>query len=87
MDVDIFAMISFSGSGVGGNAPGRPTATSRSSGVVGCDDSGPLPGVGGRAIAGERGGESGGAGMLVPAVSEKSTGESVKNDFRAGRVL
>lgn len=41
---------------------------------VGCDDSGPLPGVGGR---GDSGGESSGAGIDVPSVSEKLMGVSV----------
>lgn len=46
-----------------------------SSAEVGCDDKGPPPAVGGRAEAsGEAGGVSGGAGMFVPAVREKSTG-------------
>jgi len=41
---------------------------------VGCDDSGPLPGVGGRGVLG---GESSGAGIEVPSVSEKLIGASV----------
>ena len=41
---------------------------------VGCDDSGPFPGVGGRGLSG---GESGGAGIDVPSVSEKLMGVSV----------
>lgn len=41
---------------------------------VGCDDSGPLPGVGGR---GESGGLSSGAGIEVPSVREKLMGASV----------
>lgn len=41
---------------------------------VGCDDSGPLPGVGGRGVSG---GLSSGAGICVPSVSEKLTGVSV----------
>lgn len=42
---------------------------------VGCDDSGPLPGVGGRGVSG---GLSSGAGIWVPSVREKLTGVSVK---------
>lgn len=42
---------------------------------VGCDESGPLPGVGGRGVSG---GESSGAGMEVPSVREKSMGVSVR---------
>jgi hypothetical protein len=42
---------------------------------VGCDDSGPLPGVGGRGVCG---GESGGAGIEVPSVREKLMGVSVR---------
>lgn len=41
---------------------------------VGCEDRGPLPGVGGR---GDSGGESGGAGIEVPSVREKLMGVSV----------
>lgn len=41
---------------------------------VGCDDSGPLPGVGGRGVSG---GLSRGAGIWVPSVSEKLMGVSV----------
>jgi hypothetical protein len=41
---------------------------------VGCDDSGPFPGVGGRGVSG---GESSGAGIDVPSVSEKLMGSSV----------
>lgn len=41
---------------------------------VGCEESGPLPGVGGRGVSG---GESGGAGIEVPSVSEKLMGASV----------
>jgi hypothetical protein len=41
---------------------------------VGCDDRGPLPGVGGRGLSG---GESGGAGIEVPSVREKLMGVSV----------
>ena len=41
---------------------------------VGCDDSGPFPGVGGR---GDSGGLSSGAGIDVPSVKEKLMGESV----------
>lgn len=42
---------------------------------VGCDDRGPLPGVGGRGVSG---GESSGAGMEVPSVREKLTGVRVR---------
>jgi hypothetical protein len=41
---------------------------------VGCDDKGPFPGVGGR---GDSGGESSGAGIDVPSVSEKLIGVRV----------
>lgn len=41
---------------------------------VGCDDSGPCPGVGGRGVWG---GLSSGAGMVVPSVREKLIGVSV----------
>ncbi len=41
---------------------------------VGCDESGPLPGVGGRGVSG---GESSGAGIEVPSVREKLIGASV----------
>lgn len=41
---------------------------------VGCDERGPLPGVGGRGVSG---GESGGAGIEVPSVREKLMGVSV----------
>ena len=54
--------------------------------VVGCELSGPPPAVGGRErvlgrdrrtlSTGETGGESGGAGMFVPDVREKSTGRT-----------
>lgn len=86
VDVDTFAIAvsSFSGSGVGGNAPGTV------SGVVGCEFKGPPPGVGGRAVyaAGVSGGVStcAGAGISVPAVREKSTGLSVRNDLRWSRL-
>lgn len=40
---------------------------------VGCEERGPLPGVGGRGVSG---GESGGAGIEVPSVRLKLTGES-----------
>ena len=79
VDVDTFAIAvsSFSGSGVGGKAPGNT-----GSGLVGCEFKGPPPAVGGRAVyvAGVSGGVStcAGAGMLVPAVREKSTGVSVR---------
>lgn len=49
----------------------------------GWEDRGPPPAVGGRAeLAGEWGGESGGAGILVPAVREKSTGVRERMDLR-----
>lgn len=41
---------------------------------MGCDERGPLPGVGGRGVSG---GESSGAGIEVPSVSEKLMGASV----------
>lgn len=66
---DVCAKLSFSGSGVGGNAPGM------SLGFVGCEVKGPPPGVGGLPeLTGESGGESRGAGISVPAVREYSTG-------------
>jgi len=43
---------------------------------VGCDESGPLPGVGGRGES-SCGGDSGGAGMDVPSVREKLIGVRV----------
>jgi len=72
VEVDIFASASVSGSGVGGKME-----LWMSSAEVGCDDKGPPPAVGGRAERtgdGDSGGVSGGAGMFVPAVREKSTG-------------
>ena len=79
VDVDTFtiSMSSFSGSGVGGKAPGI------GSGLVGCEFSGPPPAVGGRGVyvAGVSGGVSmgvTGAGIFVPAVREKFTGVSVR---------
>jgi hypothetical protein len=42
---------------------------------VGCDERGPLPGVGGRGVSG---GESGGAGIEVPSVREKLIGVRVR---------
>lgn len=48
---------------------------------VGCDESGPLPGVGGRGVSG---GESSGAGIEVPSVSEKLMGASVNGLNLAG---
>ena len=50
---------------------------------MGCDDSGPLPGVGGRGVSG---GESGGAGIEVPSVREKLMGVSV-NGLYLGAVM
>ena len=79
-EVDIFAKASFSGSGVGGSV-----ALRMSSAEVGCDERGPPPAVGGRASGigeGDLGGVSGGAGMLVPSVREKSTGVRVRKDLR-----
>lgn len=77
VEVDIFANVLVSRSGVGGKK-----LLWMSSADVGCDDNGPPPAVGGRAETsgeGDReedsaGGVSGGAGMFVPAVKEKSTG-------------
>jgi hypothetical protein len=46
---------------------------------VGWDDSGPLPGVGGR--GGSSGGESGGAGIEVPSVREKLIGVRVSGEY------
>jgi hypothetical protein len=76
VEVDIFASVSVSRSGVGGKK-----LVWMSSAEVGCDDNGPPPAVGGRADEsgeedreGDMGGVSGGAGMFVPAVREKSTG-------------
>lgn len=80
-----FASSSVSGSGVGGKAL-RLT----SSAEVGCDERGPPPAVGGRALRtgeGDLGGVSGGAGMFVPAVREKSTGVSVRKDLRLEAIL
>lgn len=50
---------------------------------VGCEDSGPWPGVGGRGVSG---GESGGAGIEVPSVREKLTGVSC-NGFHLPTML
>lgn len=62
-DMVVSAGRCFSGSGVGGKAPGME--------FVGCEERGPPPGVGGRwSNAGVIGGESGGGGMLVPEVKE-----------------
>ena len=45
--------------------------SSRSAGgVVGCDDKGPPPGVGGSTSDGERPGDDAGGGILVPSVRE-----------------
>lgn len=72
-ELDRFADSSFSGSGVGGNSPGMSSAD------VGCDERGPPPAVGGRAEArGDFGGVYRGAGMLVPAVRERSMGLRVR---------
>lgn len=70
-----------SASGVGGQAPGRVAVERGISSLVGCDDKGPPPEVGGRdrrgllfclwsSGRGDGGGESSGAGMLVPWVRE-----------------
>lgn len=62
-DMVVSAGRGFSGSGVGGKAPGME--------LVGCEERGPPPGVGGRwSNAGDMGGESSGGGMLVPEVKE-----------------
>lgn len=78
-------LFSRSGSGVGGRAPGMGIIS-----FVGCELSGPPPAVGGleRVFGRDRrtlstgdsdtGGESSGAGMLVPDVREKSTGRTDK---------
>lgn len=50
---------------------------------MGCDERGPLPGVGGRGVWG---GESRGAGIEVPSVSEKLIGASVNGLNLAGIV-
>lgn len=81
VEVDIFARPSLSGSGVGG----RAVALRISSAEVGCEERGPPPAVGGRAVRtgdGDLGGVSGGAGIFVPAVREKSTGVRVRKDLR-----
>ena len=82
VEVDIFASGSFSlsGSGVGGSV-----ALRMSSAEVGWDERGPPPAVGGRASGiyegeGDLGGVSGGAGMFVPSVREKSTGVRVRKE-------
>lgn len=80
VEVDIFVRTSCSGSGVGGKFTLR-----MSSAEVGCEERGPPPAVGGRASGigeGDLGGVSGGAGMFVPAVREKSTGVRVRKDLR-----
>ena len=81
LEVDIFVKVSFSGSGVGGSS----VALQMSSAEVGCEERGPPPAVGGRASGigeGDLGGVSGGAGMFVPSVREKSTGVRVRKDLR-----
>lgn len=80
LEVDIFASCSFSGFGVEGRV-----ALRMSSAEVGCEERGPPPAVGGRASGigeGDLGGVTGGAGMFVPAVREKSTGVRVRKDLR-----
>lgn len=59
------------------------TTSARSpGGVVGCEDNGPPPGVGGSTSEGDRLGEAGG-GMSVPSVKEKLTGVTFrKYDLR-----
>lgn len=77
VEVDIFASVLVSRSGVGGKK-----LLWISSADVGCDDNGPPPAVGGRAVTsgeGDReddwgGGVVNGAGIEVPSVREKSTG-------------
>ena len=51
---------------------------------VGCEDSGPLPGVGGRGVSG---GESGGAGIEVPSVREKLMGVSVSGWYLSAAMV
>lgn len=53
-------------------------------GDVGCDESGPRPGVGGR--PGVAGGDSGGAGISVPAVRENSMG-LISSGTKAGLLV
>ena len=62
---------------------GEPTCVGGKPGDfgVGCEERGPLPGVGGRGVSG---GESGGAGIEVPSVSEKLMGASVNGLNLAG---
>lgn len=62
---------------------GEPTCVGGKPGDlgVGCDERGPLPGVGGRGVSG---GESSGAGIEVPSVSEKLMGASVNGLNLAG---
>jgi hypothetical protein len=51
---------------------------------VGCESRGPLPGVGGRGVSG---GESSGAGIEVPSVSEKLMGVSVSGWYFPPAIL
>ena len=48
--------------------------------AVGCEERGPLLGVGSRGV---KGGEAGGAGMEVPSVREKLIGERVRGVYFA----
>jgi len=75
-----------SAGGEGGKAPGIAgiAGIDVPFGVVGCEDSGPPPGVGGRAV---RGGESGGAGIRVPSVREKDTGVIVRGLKNGGAMV
>lgn len=66
--------------GDGGKAPG---IFEEPLGVVGCDVSGPPSEVGGLGVWG---GESGGAGMFVPSVREKSTGMMVRGLKSGGAI-
>lgn len=62
--MEVYAGMLVSGSGDGGQAPGR-----RSSGVVGCELRGPRRGVGGLSV-GEYGGDAGAVASVEPAVRE-----------------
>jgi len=66
--------------GDGGKAPGIFDVPF---GVVGCEVRGPPSEVGGRGVCG---GESRGAGMLVPSVREKATGVMVRG-LKAGGAI
>lgn len=69
--------------GDGGKAPGIFEEPLSSLGVVGCDVRGPPSEVGGLGVCG---GESGGAGMFVPSVSENSTGMMVSGLKSGGAI-